>query len=217
MKRSWWVPAWGLVIALAAANLVSCGHDQKLVSVQIHPSNFTFLTADPGQTEQLTAFGTYIHPPATKDVTNLATWSVDDGVVNVSGGTVTTPGGSCGGADITATLPEGTGGSSNIIVGFATITVDDPTNPLCPGGGKFATVSVSINPANGGTVTSSPGGINCPTQCVGTFSVGASVTLTAAPAGGFAFANWTNCAPASGNPCTVNVPTGGVAVVATFQ
>jgi len=217
MRRSWWVPAWAAVIVVAASNLVSCGHDQKLVGLQIRPSNFTFLTADAGQNEQLTAYGTYIHPPSMKDVTSQATWAVDDGVVTVSAGKVSTPGNTCGGADITATLPEGTGGSSNIIVGFATVTVDDPSNPLCPGGGKLATVSVSLNPSNGGSVASTPAGISCPGACVATFAVGSGVLLTATPAAGFTSVTWTNCPIASGNSCTLTVPTGGTAVVANFQ
>jgi len=213
MKRSRVVLAMGALIMLAALlSFPSCGHDQKLVSIAINPSTHTFLIADAGQTENLTAIGTFIHPPATKDITSQATWKADDGVVDVSAGVVTTIGqGACGGADITASLPEGTGGASNVVVGFATITVDDPNNPICPGGGKFATLSVGV--VGTGTVTSLPGGISCPATCIATFDVNASVLLTASGPP----VTWQNCPQSSGNTCAVTIPTGGAAVIATFQ
>ncbi len=48
----------------------------------------------------------------------------------------------------------------------------------------------------GGTMTSSPAGINCSTSCSGTFNSGTTATLTAAPASGSVFAAWagTGCA-----------------------
>ena len=85
MKRGYIGLALGALVAVGAAlSLPSCGHDQKLVSVTGQPTTFTFLTQ--AGSEQFTATGTYIHPPATKDVTSQATWKVDDGVVNINGG-----------------------------------------------------------------------------------------------------------------------------------
>jgi hypothetical protein len=209
--------AMSAVVALGAfLSLPSCGHDQKLTSIQIQPQTFTFLIADPGQTEQLTATATFIHPPATKDVTQQATWSVDDGVVQVSKGLVTTIGnGACGGADITATMPEGTGGSQNIVSAPATVTVDDPTNPICPGGGKIATLSVGVQ--GNGTVVSVPVLISCPAACVASYNVGASVLLTAEPAGGTTVTWQAGCTASTGNDCTVTIVAGGNAVLASFQ
>ncbi len=218
MKWSYVGLAMAALLGLATVlSLPSCGHDQKLVSIDIHPSSFTFLIPDAGQTEQLTAVGTYIHPPATKDITSQATWKADDGVVTVNAGTVTTPGGTCGGANISATMPEGTGGASNIVIGYSTVTVNDPSNPICPGGGTEATLGVVVNPVGYGTVTSLTGGISCPTQCIAAFPVGASVGLTATPASGHSFSNWTGCTSFSGNTCTVTIPVGGASVAATFQ
>ncbi|MGA7684927.1 MAG: hypothetical protein WCC32_18430 [Terriglobales bacterium] len=218
MKRKYFVLAMGALVAMGAVlSLPSCGHDQKLESVQIQPQTFTFLTATAGQTEQLTATGTYIHPPATKDVTDLATWTVDDGVVEVgtNTGLITTVGnGACGGANITATVPEGTGGAGNIVSAYATVTVDDPTNKLCPGGGQVANLSVGIT--GNGSVASVPVLISCPGECVEPYDVGASVLLTATPAGGTAV-TWAGCDSQSGNNCTVTIASGGSAVLATFQ
>ena len=123
-----------------------------------------------------------IHPPATKDVTSQATWAVDTGVISISGGVATTNG-SCGTADVSATMPEGTGGASNIVIGYSTVTVNNPADPNCPGGGTEGTLSVEISPAGLGTVTSQTYGINCPTQsCIAVVPAGTSVALTAIPA-----------------------------------
>ena len=219
MKRSCIGLAMGALVAVATLlSFPSCGHDQKLVSITIQPSTFTFLVPDPGQTEHLTALGSYIHPPATKDITSQAIWKVDDGVVDVSAGVVTTVGnGACGGADISATAPVGTGGASNIVVGYATITVNDPSNPICPGGGTQATLGVQVSPGGFGTVTSLTGGISCPGTCIAVFPVGASVGLTASPISPHSFLNWTGCTTTATNNCTVTIPTGGANVVAVFQ
>jgi hypothetical protein len=215
MKRRYIGLAMVAVIALGAAlSLPSCGHDQKLTSLAISPSTHEFGLPDAGQTEQLTATATYIHPPATKDVTSQATWAVDDGVVDVSAGTVTTNGKFCGGADITATMPEGTGGSGNIVSATATIIVDDPTNPLCPGGGKLAYLVVGT--AGIGSVVSTPAGISCPGTCqITNVPVGSSVLLTATPGAGLR-TTWGNCTTSTENLCTVTVPAGGTVVTASF-
>ena len=148
----------------AALALPSCGHDQKVVSLSITPTTSTFLEPGftpppPNPTQQYSAIATYIHPPATKDVTSQATWSIDNGVATlVSPGLFTAtppalPGtaGPCGVADISASIPEGTGGSGNVVIALATVTVDDPGSSLCPGGGQLATLAVGV--VGAGTVT----------------------------------------------------------------
>jgi len=217
MKRSYIGLALGTLVAVGAAlSLPSCGHDQKLTGITIQPQTFTFLTPDPQATEQLTALGTYIHPPATMNITQQVKWSVDFAdVVTISQSGVVSPVGTggCGGVDITATAPAGTGGSNNVVVAVATVTVDDPSNVLCPGGGKLATLAVGV--VGAGTVTSLPAAINCSETggtCVSTYDVGASVLLTAnGPT-----VTWGNCPGNTGNTCVVTIPAGGTAVSATF-
>jgi hypothetical protein len=221
MKRSYVGLALGALVTVGAAlSLPSCGHDQKLVSLQIQPTTFTFL--EPYQpppatnvTEQYTAVGTYIHPPATMDVTNQATWTVDDGAITMSTpGLFTAAPNFCGVGDISASVPEGTGGSANVLVAYATVTVDNPANVLCPGGGKLATLAVGV--VGNGTVTSTPAAINCSQNggtCISTYDVGASVLLTASPV----TVTWGNCPGASSNICVVDIPAGGTAVSATFN
>jgi hypothetical protein len=209
--------AMGAVIALGAAlSLPSCGHDQKLVSITITPSTFAFLEPYPTTVkEQYTATATYIHPPTTKDVTSQATWKIDDGVVTMSTPGLFTPAQDyCGGGNISASVPEGTGGSSNVVIAYATVTVDDPTVVNCPGYGSAVTLSVQVS--GPGTVTSTTGGINCPGQCIATVSVGASVGLTAAPNSGY-MVNWSSaCTSENGNDCSVTIPAGGANVLASF-
>ena len=231
MKRSYIGLAMGVLVAVGAVlSLPSCGHDQKVVSLTITPTTSTFLEPGfipppPNPTQQYTAIATYIHPPATKDVTSQATWKIDNGVATLSspglfnatpppaGSPQGTPG-PCGVADISASVPEGTGGSGNVVIALATVTVDDPSNTLCPGGGRLATLAVGV--VGRGTVTSLPAAISCTATggtCVATFSVGASVLLTASQVP----VAWGNCPGSSGDTCPITIPTGGTAVSATFQ
>src|SRR5260370_36334949 len=181
MQRSYIGLALGALVGVGAVlSLPSCGHDQKLVNLQVQPSGFTFLTPGAGATGQFTAIGSYIHPTATKDVTSQATWAVDDNVVAISAGLVTTTG-NCGSANVSATMPEGTGGASNIVIGYSFVTVNNPADPTCPGGGTEATLGVQVLPTGDVTVTSLTGGITCPTRCISAFPVGASLGRTATP------------------------------------
>ena len=66
-----------------------------------------------------------------------------------------------------------------------------------------------------GTVTSTPAGISCGTTCSASFVSGNSVVLTASPAAGSSFSNWSGCDSAVSNQCTV-VLTAGRTVTATF-
>jgi hypothetical protein len=234
MKRSYIGLALGaLVVVGAVLSLPSCGHSQKLVSLEIQPATFTFLEPYPTTvTEQYTAIGTYIQPPATMDVTNQATWKIDDGIVTMKAPGLFTPSGPpqgsppntlppCGVGNISATVPEGTGGASNVVIAYATVTVDNPTQSACPGGNTEGTLSVQIAPAsNYGTVTSLSYGINCPSvTCIVVVPVGASVALTATSNSGFSFASWTGCTTtsgANGSVCAVTIPVGGIGLVATF-
>jgi len=221
MKWSYIGLAMGALVAVGAVlSLPSCGHDQKLVSLTVQPSGgFVFPVPNAGATGQYTATGTYIHPPATKDVTSQATWAVDDNVVSIHAGLVTTNG-SCGSADVSATMPEGTGGASNIVIGYSFVTVKDPANKNCPGG-SATNGELVVTPAGVGvgTVTSQPGGISCPgTTCGAQFPAGDLVTLTASPGANSSFGGWTGCTAGSNpNQCQVTILGGGIVnVTATF-
>jgi hypothetical protein len=223
MKRSYIGLALGALVAAGAVlSLPSCGHDQKLVSLAVQPASpgFTFPVPNAGATGQYHAYGTYIHPPATKDVTSQAVWAVDDQVVSINAGLVTTNG-SCGSADVSATMPEGTGGASNIVVGYSFVTVQNTADPHCPGGSAANGQLVVTLGGNGvGTVTSQPAGISCPGSCGALFpTIDSPITLTAAAGGNSTFASWSpNCTVGSSpNQCSVPLVGGGiVTVTATF-
>ena len=213
MKVVWRRSALGAALILTATNFLSCMHDLKLVDITVKPASATFLTPDTGGEIDFTALGSYIHPPDTRDITDKVTWKTDvPGLISVTGGKVS-PRGGCGVANISASLED----KGNLLIAYATATVNDPTDPNCPGGGTEATLGVSVNPSDFGTVTSLTGGISCPTQCIAAFPVGSSVGLTATPAGNHSFVSWTGCTQSSGNTCTVTIPVGGASVAATFQ
>jgi len=79
-------------------------------------------------------------------------------------------------------------------------------------GGQGAALAVATLGA--GTVTSAPPGIDCGTACSATFSVGATVTLSAVPGPGYVFRGWTGAC--SGAACTL-VMNGPKSVTATFE
>ncbi|MFY9910496.1 MAG: hypothetical protein WAK56_11660, partial [Candidatus Sulfotelmatobacter sp.] len=76
MIRSW---LGLLLICGIGVAVLSCGDPQELVSIQIQPGTETFgaanipVSQDAGLQAQLTAMGTYVHPPVTKDITNQVT------------------------------------------------------------------------------------------------------------------------------------------------
>jgi hypothetical protein len=119
---------------VCVAGLPSCGHDQRLVSIVVQPPTAFFLTPNTPGSIQLTALGTYIHPPETKDLTHNVTWVSDiPTLVKVdSSGAVTTSGtGACGIANITASITTNNP-SGNLIMGSAAVTVHDAAIPVCP-------------------------------------------------------------------------------------
>ena len=76
-------------------------------------------------------------------------------------------------------------------------------------------LTVVTNGTGGGTVTSSPSGINCGSVCKAGFSTGAAITLTATPSSGSVFGGWSGgCSGTSG--CTFSF-TQDTSVTATFN
>ncbi len=77
------------------------------------------------------------------------------------------------------------------------------------------TLSVVISPNGGGTVTSSPSGINCGFVCSNAYAAGTSVQLTATPASGYVFSGWSGACTGTSTTCTVVVSATATAT-ATF-
>ncbi len=77
------------------------------------------------------------------------------------------------------------------------------------------TLNVSKTGSGTGTVTSSPAGINCGTDCSEPYASGTSVTLTATPASGSTFVGWSGDCSGTGS-CVVSMSTAR-SVTATFS
>ena len=202
--------------------LISCAHDQQLVSITIQPAVETFgdtntpVAANAGSTVQLRALGHYIHPVVMKDITTQVTWASNTpDIANVDpNGALIAAGIACGNALVSATVRTdhsigGRDSSGAIVTGYMT------ANVVCPTAGP--TLTVSFAGAGSGTITSSPAGLSCTASCTTSFSSGTTVTLTASPNG--SFGGWTGCdsVGGSGLMCTVNNLSADRTVIATFN
>lgn len=227
MTRKWfgkWFGIFGLAAAgILLLNLSSCARNQDLVSIQIVPSGFTYGSAVPSGIPQmpipLTAYGTYIHPSETKNITNKVIWASDvTPVANVDSSGGLTAGVDCGGANISASVyTDGGNKSGNVVVGYMFVTVDGPASQGCPQSSAKSNLTVTIGGGTG-TVTSSPGGIDCGAACSVQFPTGTTVTLTGTPTAPSTSVSWGpgSCDTVNGPVCTVSLQ-GDRVVVATFN
>ena len=100
----------------------------------------------------------------------------------------------------TIAVTDGSGNSGN-----TTLTVTD-----------LNTLSVALAGTGAGSVSSSPAGINCGTDCTETYPAGTTVTLTAAPINGSSFAGWTGGGCTGTASCTVTL-TADTTITARFD
>ena len=130
-----------------------------------------------------------------------ATWTSSNSAVATIDATGLATGVSPGTTTITATDRSGASAST-------TLTVRD----------QVGRVSLSVIRAGAGTgsVSSSPPGISCGTDCSEPYDSGTSVTLTASPASGSTFNGWNGCDAVSGAICTVTM-SASRSVTATFD
>ena len=78
------------------------------------------------------------------------------------------------------------------------------------------TLSVSRSGSGSGTVTSSPSGITCGSDCTQIYTAGTRVTLTANAASGSKFTGWSGAGCSGTGTCTVTM-NGATGVTATFN
>jgi hypothetical protein len=210
-----WISIFGLVSAgIWLLSLSSCARSTRLTGITIQPSSGTFGTVDPAANFEFKAFGTYIHPPKTVDITNQVRWqSNNPQVIQVTSTGVVSPNLDCGVAQVFAELHSG---DNDVVSNSATITVDGPASLGCTPAGPQPILTVTVAGTVTGTVTSSPAGITCSvgSSCSSQFTTGATVTLTAAPAS--SFQNWSNCNATNGASCTVFLQN-STTVTATFN
>ena len=109
-------------------SLLSCGHDQKLVSIDVSPQNMTITGV---VTVQYRALGHYIHPPETKDITSTVLWqSSAPSIIDFS---PTVPG---------QAAPTGGGCGTNLIL--SAVVYSNPTNPV-RGSAVVGTATVNVS------------------------------------------------------------------------
>jgi phospholipase C len=102
-----------------------------------------------------------------------------------------------------------------IAVALCGCSASIPNSTSGSGSGSKYQLSVMLNGSGGGTVTSSPSGINCGQTCSSSFAVGAAVQLTATPSTGSTFAGWSGgCTGTSTCSLTLNANS---SVTATFN
>jgi|SRR5579863_2499554 len=197
-----------VLILIAAStfllNVSSCGFNQHLVSIQVVPSGATFPAV--GSSILFHATGTYDHPPETKDITNLVTWSVDSqNLVTITDTSLVTAVSICGSGNLYASYYD----SPNQVTGSAFLTGGGSGTAAC----NEAVLTVDI--VGSGSVIDSTQVINCPGTCSGDYPLGSTIGLTATPGAGASAVNWTNCSSFVGNTCTV-VLNFDTTVTATF-
>jgi len=78
------------------------------------------------------------------------------------------------------------------------------------------TYALTVAKSGSGTVTSTPAGINCGTDCSEAYPSGASVSLQATPASGYIFSGWSGACSGTATTCTVTM-SAAKSVTATFK
>jgi hypothetical protein len=80
----------------------------------------------------------------------------------------------------------------------------------------YVDLTVAKTGAGGGTVTSSPSGIDCGHTCTAGFQAGSVVTLTASADSGSTFTGWSGGGCSGTGDCTVTLKGDAITVTATF-
>ncbi|MCG3111529.1 MAG: PA14 domain-containing protein [Candidatus Manganitrophus sp. SB1] len=98
----------------------------------------------------------------------------------------------------------GWSGCDNVSGTSCTMTINTAKTVTATFTLKVFALSVAKTGNGGGTVTSSPAGINCGATCSASFNFGTPVTLTAAPSANSNFTGWSGACTGTGN-CTVTM------------
>jgi hypothetical protein len=164
------------------------GNGTGTVSSNVGGINYNYPANNTGTTSSLN-YGMNVVLTAVAGTGSTASWN--DCIV--AGGTV------AGNGTATATCTFGSLDNNKTVM--ATFTLNTYT------------LTVNINPPGGGTVTDT--GINCPGDCTETVNYNTNILLTATPATGYTFINWSGCDVPSGNTCTMTM-TADKTVTANF-
>jgi hypothetical protein len=134
MRGKWIIIAVLVAMAAALLNTSSCARQQTLESITLSPAG-GFVFEGFGATGQFTAYGNFIHPPETKDVSDKVVWSLDIqyfGTINQQGVVTYTRTDGCGTGQVNATYnnPPGQPGGS-VVVGSAPVSGPNISSASC--------------------------------------------------------------------------------------
>lgn len=116
-----------VLLGAAALLLPSCGAESQLISIALIPASVNF--QGPGAQIQFKAIGTYIHPPATRDITSLVQWSSNaPTVATITSSGLATGVSTCGIGEILATYYTNPGNPSKGTTVVATAQAIDGIN-----------------------------------------------------------------------------------------
>ena len=156
----------------------------------------------------------------TKDGTGSGTVTSDPAGINCGSDCTNTYN---SGTNVTLTATPATGstfagwsGGGCSGTGTCTVTMDQAKTVTATFTPSTFILSISKSGTGSGTVTSSPGGINCGSDCLQAYDYGTSVTLTATPATGSTFAGWSGGGCSGTGACTVTMSQANT-VTATFN
>jgi hypothetical protein len=118
---------------------LSCGHPRAMTSMRITPDTATVNGLGLIVPVQYRAYGTFIHPAETVEISQQVEWSTDIPQVatvanGANGGLVTPAGSACGSTNVTATAGRnlvGNGGSGSVMTATAVFKVTDPNITGC--------------------------------------------------------------------------------------
>ena len=208
-------------VALVLVSGLSCARNQHLVSIQVLPTGtvtFGSGVQDPSNFANFQAFGTYEHPPQTKNITSQVSWSaVIPGIVGFQTvgafEQIGPSGGGCGNTSVTATFTD----SGNVVISNpGQIVINGPSSQGCTPAGPQPILTVAFAGKGAGQVTSSVLNCQSPSSCTATLTYGEQVTLTESTTG--TFAGWSGCTSISpdGTMCDVTI-LNNLTVIASFN
>jgi hypothetical protein len=130
MNSKWFSLAARAFSTVLLLNLLSCARSQQLVSMALQPAG-GFVFEGYNAQGQFTAYGTYIHPPETKDITDKVVWSIDISnfaTLTQTGQITYTRTDGCGSGQVTATFNSNSSNPSAGSVVTASAPVSGPNN-----------------------------------------------------------------------------------------
>ena len=125
-----------LLLAIVLAFPLGCGHPTTMTSMTINPTTAGVVGTGGGGQIQFKAYGNFINPTGTREITTQVTWqSLVPEVATVDQKGLATSGTVCGVAGLVATAHTpliGPGASNSVVTGTASFIVADPNNKGCP-------------------------------------------------------------------------------------